>query len=244
MFVALDTSTLTLSLALVERAGQRTVALEEEALGPPRKQSDMLPGAIIELLGRHRVALGALEGIAVGLGPGSFTGLRIGLATAKALAYAAELKVAGASSLAAIALAGPEGVPLFPCAVARQGELYVGSYRRAGDTVEQTAAEEAMSPEQLARLLEARQNTIALGPAIQSFGAGLRSLGVPADRLMGEPHYPSALAIAKLTTFPPERALAAIFALEPHYVRSSEAERNPAFPPQPGPPPSARILEP
>ena len=244
MFVALDTSTLTLSLALVERAGQRTVALEEEALDPPRKQSDMLPGAIIELLGRHRVALGALEGIAVGLGPGSFTGLRIGLATAKALAYAAGLKVAGASSLAAIALAGPEGVPLFPCAVARQGELYVGSYRRAGDTVEQTAAEEAMSPDQLARLLESRQNAIALGPAIQSFGAELRSLGVSADRLMDEPHYPSALAIAKLTTFPPERALAAIFALEPHYVRSSEAERNPAFPPRPGPPPSARILEP
>src|SRR5262249_41272973 len=229
MFVALDTSTLTLSLALVERAGHRTVALEEEALGPPRKQSDMLPGAIIELLGRHRVALGALEGIAVGLGPGSFTGLRIGLATAKALAYAAELKVAGASSLAAVALAGPEGVPLFPCAVARQGELYVGSYRRAGDTVEQTAAEEAMTPEQLARLLAAHHAAIALGPAIQSFGAELRSLGVPDGRLMDDPHHPSALAIAKLISFPPERTLAAIFALEPHYVRSSEAERNPAF---------------
>jgi len=244
MFVALDTSTLTLSLALVEREGRRTVAVEEEALGPPRKQSDMLPAAIIELLKRHRVALDALEGIAVGLGPGSFTGLRIGLATAKALAYAKGIRVAGASSLAAVALAGPEGVPLFPCAVARQGELYVGFYRRAGDVLEQTAPEEAITPEQLARLLEERQDAIALGPAIQSYRAELGSRGVPAGRLMDEPHHPSALAIAKLTTFPSERTLAAIFALEPHYVRASEAERNPAFPPQPGPPPSARILEP
>ncbi len=244
MFVALDTSTLTLSLALVERDGRRMVAVEEQALGPPRKQSDMLPAAIIELLKRHRVALGALEGIAVGLGPGSFTGLRIGLATAKALAYAAGIRVAGASSLAAVALAGPEGVPLFPCAVARQGELYVGSYRRAGDTLEPTGREEALTPEQLARLLEVRQDAVALGPAIQSFRGELRSRGVPAERLIDEPRHPSALAIATLTAFPPERTLAALFALEPHYVRSSEAERNPAFPPQPGPPPSARILEP
>src|SRR5262249_57625490 len=128
MFVALDTSTLTLSLALVERDGRRTVAVEEEALGPPRKQSDMLPAAIIELLKRHRVALDALEGIAVGLGPGSFTGLRIGLATAKALAYAKGLRVAGASSLAAVALAGPEGGPLFPCPLPRQRELSSASY--------------------------------------------------------------------------------------------------------------------
>jgi len=128
--------------------------------------------------------------------------------------------------------------------VARQGELYVGSYRRAGDLLEQTAREEAMTPEQLARLLKERQDAVALGPAIQSFRAEFQAGGVPAGRLMDEPHHPSALAIAKLTTFPPELTLAAIFALEPHYVRASEAERNPAFPPQPGPPPSARIREP
>lgn len=243
MFVALDTSTLTLALALVRRVDGKILALEEEALGPPRKQSDLLPGALKELLERHHVSLESLEGIAVGLGPGSFTGLRIGLATAKGLAYAAGIKVAGVSSLAALALAGPPGAPIFPCAMARQGELYVGAYRRDGDQLEQTGPEEAMSPEQLACVLKAREGAIALGPGVQSFGAELRSRGVRSEQLVGEPLHPSALAVAKLTTFPAERTLESLFSLEPHYVRSSEAERNPAFPPLPGPAPSARILD-
>src|SRR5215813_4139564 len=75
MFVALDTSTLTLSLALVKRAGGGAVALEQLAMGPPRKQSEMLPGVVMELLARHGVALNALEGIAVGRGHGEGPGL-------------------------------------------------------------------------------------------------------------------------------------------------------------------------
>jgi tRNA threonylcarbamoyladenosine biosynthesis protein TsaB len=243
VFVALDTSTLTLSLALIERADGRTVAREQLALGPPRKQSEMLPSAVKELLERHGLALKSLEGIAVGLGPGSFTGLRIGLATAKALAYAANLKIAGASSLAAIALEGPEGALLLPCSVVRQGELYVGFYGRRGEALEQTEPEKAMTPAQLAGILEAREDRIALGPAIASYRAELESLGAPAARLLSDPQYPSALAIARLTVFPAAQDLKELFALEPHYIRSSEAERNPAFPPLPGPPPSARILD-
>ncbi|WP_410478009.1 tRNA (adenosine(37)-N6)-threonylcarbamoyltransferase complex dimerization subunit type 1 TsaB [Myxococcus sp. MxC21-1] len=114
MFLSLDTSTLTLSLALVERAPDGALrTLEHVVVGPPRKQSELLPGIVGELLERHGATLPALEGLVVGLGPGSFTGLRIGLATVKSLAYATKLKVAGASSLAAVALEGPEGVPLY-----------------------------------------------------------------------------------------------------------------------------------
>src|SRR5215217_5082150 len=109
MLLALDTSTLTLSLALVERmddegGGGGVRALEHHVVGPPAKQSEVLPGVIGELLARHGVKLAELEGLVVGLGPGSFTGLRIGLSAAKALAYAAGLKLVGASSLAALAL--------------------------------------------------------------------------------------------------------------------------------------------
>ncbi len=243
MFVALDTSTLTLSVALVERARGGAVAVEQQALGPPRKQSEMLPAVVMELLARHGVALKSLEGIAVGLGPGSFTGLRIGVATAKALAYAAQLKVAGASSLASIALEGPEGVSLLPSVVARQGELYVGFYRREGEALEQIEPEQAMAPAQLARILEERVDAIALGPAILPYRAELQSFGAPMERLLPEPGYPSALSVAKLAVFAAVQDLTALFAIEPHYVRSSAAERNPAFPPVPGPAPSARILD-
>src|ERR1700722_9751742 len=114
MFVALDTSTLTLSLALVERdrAGQIDI-LDQRTYEPPEKQSELLPAVLGEMLRTRGVQLRDLEGIAVGTGPGSFTGLRIGLSMAKALAYAAKLKVAPVSSLQALALEGPESVTLF-----------------------------------------------------------------------------------------------------------------------------------
>src|SRR5687768_871692 len=114
--------------------------------GPPRKISEMLPAVIEELLRTQGVALASLESIAVGLGPGSFTGLRIGLATAKGLAYAAQVPLTGISSLAAIAFEGPEGRLLLPCASAGKGQLFVGRYRRAGGTVSADGAEEAMTP--------------------------------------------------------------------------------------------------
>ncbi|HEX8820233.1 MAG TPA: tRNA (adenosine(37)-N6)-threonylcarbamoyltransferase complex dimerization subunit type 1 TsaB [Archangium sp.] len=243
MFLALDTSTLTLSLALVEREGEGVRVLEHVVVAPPRKQSEVLPGIVGELLARHGVALKSLEGMAIGLGPGSFTGLRIGLSCLKGLAYAAGLKVAGASSLAAVALEGPEGPPLFALAVARKDDLYLGRYRRVGNTVEALGPEEAMSPEEVAARLAAEPEALVLGPAVSDYRAALESHGVAPARLLGAPSFPSAVALAHLVRFPETQSLEALFALEPHYVRASEPERNPKFPPLPGPPPTARLKE-
>src|SRR3712207_7905232 len=57
-------STLTLSLALVEREGEGVRVLEHVVVGPPKKQSEVLPGIVGELLARHGVALKSLEGLA------------------------------------------------------------------------------------------------------------------------------------------------------------------------------------
>jgi len=239
MIVALDSSTLTLSLALGRAGEPGPVASERH--GPPAKMSDLLPGALLGLLGRAGLGLDDVRGFVVGLGPGSFTGLRIGLATVKGLAYARRLPVSGASSLAALALEGPEGVPVAAIAVARRGELYVGRYRRSGSGVELLAPEEACTEADLARWLASEPEARVLGPAVHEVRDALLFAGVLADRLLPTPDVPAAWAVARLAPVPAGFDLQALAALEPHYVRASEAERNPKFPPLPGPVPAARI---
>jgi tRNA threonylcarbamoyladenosine biosynthesis protein TsaB len=111
--VALDTSTTVTSCALVE---DENVLWEKELL---EKAGDVLPAALGDL--------SAVDAVAVGLGPGSFTGLRVGLAAAKALSYARKLPIAGVSSLLALAH-GQEGLV---CAAtdARKGELFAQFFR-------------------------------------------------------------------------------------------------------------------
>ena len=242
MLLALDSSTLTLSLALFERQGGEVYPREVIHHPPPRKQSQMLPEVVGELLSRHAVRLTDLEGLVVGLGPGSFTGLRIGLATVKGLAYAARLPVGGASSLAAVALEGPEGRVLLASAVARQGELYVGRYRRVGRRVEALAAEDAVTPNELAAMLANEPEAVALGPSISEYRERLVAAGAPSDRLLDAPSFPSAMSLAHLARLPDRFDAQALFAFEPHYVRASGAERNPKFPAGPGPEPTARIV--
>lgn len=241
MIVALDSSTLTLSLA-VGRPGEAEPVVAER-LGPPAKMSDLLPGALTDLLRKAGLTLADVHGFAVGLGPGSFTGLRIGLATLKGLAYARRLGVVGASSLAALALEGPPDVTLAVVAVARRGELYVGRYRKHGEQVESLAPEEAWTEADLARWLASEPEARVLGPAVHEVRASMLAAGVPESALLETPDIPSAWAVARLAGAPPQFDVQALSALEPHYVRASEAERNPKFPPLPGPAPAARIRE-
>jgi len=238
MLLALDSSTLTLSLALVGPGG---TLLAEESHPPPRKQSDMLPLALTELLSREGLGLSDVTAYAVGLGPGSFTGLRIGLSTVKALAYAQRCPVAGVSSLAALALDGPMDVPLLPAMVARRGEVYVGFYRRAGEALLEEAGEDAWTPAQLGAYLKGHPETRVLGPAANELQEDLVQAGAAAAQLLSGPTFPSAWAVARLARIPKDYVAEALFALEPHYLRGSLAERNPKFPPLPGPAPTARI---
>ena len=112
--LALDTSTPVTTCALCE--DERV--LWEKGIGPPLKAGDVLPAALGDLEG--------VDAIAVGLGPGSFTGLRVGLAAAKAIAYARRLPLAGASSLQAIALGHPGRV--WAATEARKNELFVQQF--------------------------------------------------------------------------------------------------------------------
>jgi len=103
--------------------------------------------------------------------------------------------------------------------------------------------EEAMSPEEVAARLAAEPEALVLGPAVADYRAALESRGVAPARLLEVASFPSAVALAHLVRFPEQQSLEALFALEPHYVRASEPERNPKFPPLPGPAPTARLKE-
>jgi len=113
--LALDTSTPSTSCALLDDDR----VLRERVIEPPARAGDVLPAALGDLEG--------IEAVAVGLGPGSFTGLRVGLAAAKAIAWARKLPLAGASSLQAIAWGEPGLV--YAATEARKGELFLQPFR-------------------------------------------------------------------------------------------------------------------
>src|SRR5512139_2673431 len=118
LVASIDTATQTLSCALLEVRGAEVEVLTtrtDRPAGPGPGHGIRLPGALADLLTALGRKLPDVEGFAVGLGPGSFTGLRIGLATWKGLAYANRRPISGASSLAAMALAAAQDAEEGPC---------------------------------------------------------------------------------------------------------------------------------
>ena len=91
---------------------------------------------INSLLEKRHLTLADLSAIAVSIGPGSFTGLRVGLATAKGIAYSGGLPLIGISTLLALA-AGVKNFDGIICCLldARKNEVYMGLFRRAGDVL-------------------------------------------------------------------------------------------------------------
>jgi tRNA threonylcarbamoyladenosine biosynthesis protein TsaB len=239
LVAALDTATLTLSLALVDlaRAGAPKPRRERTARAPAKPEqgklgghSAILPKALVELLKEEGRAIPDVEGYAIGLGPGSFTGLRIGLATWKGLAYANRRPIVGASSLAAMALAAARdaeaGAVLVPLLDAKKAEVYAGFYRVREAGIVELAADAALPPSAVAERVRAlgAHGARGFGDGYDAYAAALEP-GLP--RLATDVRTPSALAVAALVS---EALLAAsydpqaLFALEPHYVRPSEAE--------------------
>src|SRR5512142_1332701 len=183
LVAALDTATLTLSCALadVSAGGAVRVRCSRTDRQPPKAvegkvggHGAALPQALVDLLRAEGLAIPDVEGFAVGLGPGSFTGLRVGLATWKGLAYANRRPIAGTSSLAAMALAAaadaPEGAVLVPLLDARKGEVYAGFYRAQDGGIVELADDAALPP----RALAARVAELAAeGARPLVFGEGL-----------------------------------------------------------------------
>ncbi len=151
--LAIESATDWLSVALME--GETVVALK--APEATRQHAGTLLPTIDELLSEAGWSLSDLDALAVSTGPGSFTSLRIGLATAKGLAFGRPLQAVGVSTLEAMALsqlepAAGSGREVVALLDARRGEWYAGGWRAsalAGGMLEATLAEGLYSPERL-----------------------------------------------------------------------------------------------
>ncbi len=126
MILAINTSTLQFSLALLKKDG--TIVAEQVMFRKKGNFGSLMP-AFDRLLSLSDTRTGDLSGIAVAIGPGSFTGLRIGISLAKGLCHALQIPLAGVSSLEALASQIPFAKsPVIPLLHSRKGEVFTATF--------------------------------------------------------------------------------------------------------------------
>ncbi len=125
--LALDTSTSTASLAFLGGDGR----IARSRIDPGTRHGQTLVPMIAELLRSTGCRPGDLDGVAVGLGPGSYTGLRIGITAAKTLAFASGARLLALDSLELVARNAPQDVrKITVISDAQRHDLYVADFKR------------------------------------------------------------------------------------------------------------------
>lgn len=221
--LAIDTATQVSSVA-VASADKLAAELTMQA---KLTHSETLMPHIKEVLRMANVRKEQLEGIAVSIGPGSFTGLRIGLAAAKAMAYALDLPIVGVSTLKALAYHYPvPGLRIVSLLDAQKGNAYSESYEWEKGTLTVVNPVEVLPlAEILAECAESGRETVVLGD-------------IAARRIRGKVDLPANVTVAPAHLVMPRAACVAMLGLqelaaghidnvmnmEPVYIRRSEAE--------------------
>jgi tRNA threonylcarbamoyladenosine biosynthesis protein TsaB len=214
----MDTSTSAASACVLRADGEvfEIAPPPERLQDPPAHASELMP-ALADVMARADVGWRDLDAIAVGVGPGTFTGLRIGLATARALASANGLPLRRVSSLAA--LAAGIGAPLrLPLVDARRGELFGALYEGS----ERLWAPFAAPPEELVeRLRDGGLTPLAAGDGSVRFRGMLEEAGIQVPEDDSQAHVVRALHVCRLgaeaADEPPEAVL-------PDYLRDPDAK--------------------
>jgi tRNA threonylcarbamoyladenosine biosynthesis protein TsaB len=218
--LAVESATLSGGAAILD--GDRL--LGEITLNIAITHSERLLSAVDRLLADCGLAPTDLEGLAVSVGPGSFTGLRVGLATVKGLAMALDLPIAPVPTLDALAARLPfADAPVCPILAARKNEVYLSLYRWRGDRMHREREYLALAPELAAAELTAP--VILLGDGIEACRPWLDGQGEGIRIAPAAQRLPAAATVAELG----HAVLAAgggigAETLVPLYLRPSEAE--------------------
>jgi tRNA threonylcarbamoyladenosine biosynthesis protein TsaB len=223
LVLALDTTTRSGSAAVVDSGSIVGEIVGDES----RTHGERLPRDLMRVLDAAAVPLEAIDLLAVAAGPGSFTGLRVGIAAMQGLAMSIDRKIVPVSALDALAAAGAGGrVPIAAWIDAQRGEVFAALYDPAGRRV--LVEPSSLSP---IRTLE------SWGPSLSDFGShsGISFIGCGALRYestirerfgsdaLVRPAPSLAGIIGRLAADAPARAVLP-HAVVPIYIRRSDAE--------------------
>jgi tRNA threonylcarbamoyladenosine biosynthesis protein TsaB len=164
--LGIDTSTSCESVGLIDDGE----VISDYLLNIPVTHSERLLGTVEFVLREARCSIENIDGWAIALGPGSFTGLRIGVSTVKGLAFATGKPVAGVSLLDVLASQiAPTPHPICPILDARKSEVYTAFYRyEKGTFLKRQSVYQAIRPENLVKKIT--EPTIFLGDGVRTYG--------------------------------------------------------------------------
>jgi tRNA threonylcarbamoyladenosine biosynthesis protein TsaB len=219
MFVAIETATDFGSVAV----GTGSELAGEFVMGSRSRHAESLLPALDFLLRTARVERSALQGVVVGAGPGSFTGVRIAAATARGLAYGLDVPLYAYSSLAALAYDAAVDDTGAVCALfdARRGEVYAGCYQLDNDALRTVMEPAVLTVEDLVqRLASVRPRYVGEGAVRYADRLGI------AEARAATPRASTLLRMAAHdVTGAATGRVAAPAGWEPSYLRMSGAER-------------------
>ena len=219
-----DTATAATVVGLLDDARPAAVAerRHEPAPGARPGHAAQLLTLAAELLAEAGLTFAEVERIAVGLGPGTFTGLRIGVATARALAQSAGAQLVGISTLRALALAAQPDAStaagVLAVIDARRGEAFAAGWRGADQVIGQLA----VAPDRLAEIVAREGGSwLAVGDGALRFRQDLERAGCTIPPEDSKRHGISAGAICRLALEAP--AGTARDLVVPDYLRPPDA---------------------
>ena len=221
LVLGIETSTAVSSVALGSDQGVVASAL----LGRGKSHEEFLVPGIKFILEQSEIQMRQLAGIAVGIGPGLFTGMRVGVATAKSMAQALHVPVVGIPSLDLLAYSVRHTSRLIcACVDARRGEVFSAFYRQVPGGVQRLSEYVAWRPERLAAEVQGRsQEVLFVGNGALVYKDKLTAARAEfASATQAFPTAASAVELA-LPRFMREDT-DPLLELEPLYVRKTDAE--------------------
>jgi tRNA threonylcarbamoyladenosine biosynthesis protein TsaB len=222
--LAVETSTMLGGIAVMEEEAGLLAELRQNVKGV---LSERLMGWIHHLLGQCGLDMGNIDALVVSTGPGSFTGLRVGLGTVKGLAFASGLPVVGVPTLEAFAWAlNSYDTPICPMLDARKNEVYAGLFIKEGEGMQRLIGETSAKPADFLKELQKFERVIFAGE-----GASLYKKEIELEmeeRAHFAPSHLMSPSPAALAHIGLRLALREEFVdprvLRPYYIRKSEAE--------------------